>query len=274
MTSEAQRAANQRNAKKSTGPRTEDGKARSSANALRHGVYSTRHDSISASILEEDPDEVLSLLQDVYDELKPRTALEAVAVDTVATRVLNRVRVNRLTSPLASGAAPTDDDWYTVGTARNEVRVAREMLHAIDVMEERSDGPVGWMRLIFDVSRIVSPKIPFTPMQTWPNGELRPPETEDEWRFKFDDLVRTSFEDYDEARQFANAWIGRHAAEANAETRQEEANQARKLLEDFERIMRIADHVDRGFDRSMASFEKMRARTDREQGDPRNEPNP
>lgn len=40
MTSEARLIANRRNAKLSTGPRTADGKARASKNALRHGLNS------------------------------------------------------------------------------------------------------------------------------------------------------------------------------------------------------------------------------------------
>ena len=38
MTSEAKAAANRRNAKRSTGPRTASGKARASRNAFRHGL--------------------------------------------------------------------------------------------------------------------------------------------------------------------------------------------------------------------------------------------
>src|SRR4051812_42325093 len=38
-TSERQREANRQNAAKSTGPKTEEGKAASSANALQHGVF-------------------------------------------------------------------------------------------------------------------------------------------------------------------------------------------------------------------------------------------
>jgi hypothetical protein len=41
MASEQQIAANRRNAKKSTGPRSADGKARSRRNALRHGLSIT-----------------------------------------------------------------------------------------------------------------------------------------------------------------------------------------------------------------------------------------
>jgi hypothetical protein len=274
MTSEAQRAANQRNAQKSTGPRTEEGKARSSANSLKHGAYSGRQDIITSSILAEDPEEVIELVTDIIDELDPQTALEAAAAHTVALRVLNRLRANRLLAPLAHGVAPAYDNRYTIGTARNEVRVGEETLRAIDVIEGIIDEPVDWLRLIIDLNRIVTPATPFDLMQTWPNGERRAPVTEDEWRFKFEDLMLTSFADYDEARTFASSWSHRHAPDASVEHRAEEATQARQLLEDFERTTRIADHVDRGFDRAMASFEKMRARTDREQGDPRNEPNP
>jgi hypothetical protein len=41
MASDKQIAANRRNATKSTGPRTQEGKARSRLNALRHGLAST-----------------------------------------------------------------------------------------------------------------------------------------------------------------------------------------------------------------------------------------
>jgi hypothetical protein len=39
--SDKQKAANKRNAKRSTGPRTRDGKERSSMNALKHGICQT-----------------------------------------------------------------------------------------------------------------------------------------------------------------------------------------------------------------------------------------
>lgn len=271
MTTAAQQAANSRNAQHSTGPLTEDGKARSSANSLKHGAYSGLQDVITSSILQEDPEEVMALLEDIIDELDPQTALEAAAAHTVAARVLNRLRANRLLAPLAHGVAPAYDARYTIGTARNEVRVGEETLRAIDVIEGIIDEPVDWLRLLFDLVRIVTPTTPFDMMQTWPDGERRAPDTEDEWRFKFEDLMLTSFSDYDDARAFAAGQIRRHAPDAKAEHCAERAAQAQQLLHDFERTTRIADHVDRGFDRAMASFEKMRARTNCESDSARDE---
>ncbi len=41
MSTAAQQQANKENAKHSTGPRTDEGKQRTSQNALKHGLYAT-----------------------------------------------------------------------------------------------------------------------------------------------------------------------------------------------------------------------------------------
>jgi hypothetical protein len=48
MTSETKRAANRRNAARSTGPRSAAGKTRASQNALRHGLASSLHQDAAA----------------------------------------------------------------------------------------------------------------------------------------------------------------------------------------------------------------------------------
>jgi hypothetical protein len=63
---EAQINANRENAKKSTGPRTAAGKAASSRNRLLHGLRANKH-----ILLDEDPEDFLILLHDLYDRFQP-----------------------------------------------------------------------------------------------------------------------------------------------------------------------------------------------------------
>ncbi len=55
-------AANRKNAQRSTGPRTQDGKARSRQSALRHGVYASVEVAVERGPFAEDPEEVDELL--------------------------------------------------------------------------------------------------------------------------------------------------------------------------------------------------------------------
>ena len=63
---EAQIKANRQNAKKSTGPRSAQGKAASSRNGLTHGLSANKH-----ILLDEDTEEFLLLLKDLYDRFRP-----------------------------------------------------------------------------------------------------------------------------------------------------------------------------------------------------------
>src|ERR1039458_4492409 len=68
---EAQINANRENAKKSTGPRTAEGKAASSRNRLLHGLRANKH-----ILLDEDPEEFLFLLDDHLDRFHDVAAKE------------------------------------------------------------------------------------------------------------------------------------------------------------------------------------------------------
>jgi hypothetical protein len=79
MTSQRQLEANQANAKRSTGPRTLDGRARSRMNAVKHGLTAKY-----IVIGDEDPDEFEALRADLESDFQPSTRLEYELVDRLA----------------------------------------------------------------------------------------------------------------------------------------------------------------------------------------------
>ncbi len=80
---------NRANAKKSTGPKTVEGKAASSQNAFKHGMYSK-----SACIPGENPEDLDALRADLRAEHQPASPTEEILVDELAHHYwrINRYR--------------------------------------------------------------------------------------------------------------------------------------------------------------------------------------
>src|SRR3954449_2002546 len=85
IVSEARLAANRRNAQRSTGPKTEEGKQRSRANALKHGLC-------ASVVVAEDARLVQQRASDWFDALKPQDEFHSWLVDEVA---LISIRIDR-----------------------------------------------------------------------------------------------------------------------------------------------------------------------------------
>ncbi len=81
--SPAQLAANRANARKSTGPRTPEGKARSSRNALKHGLLA-RHLVLGDNDPHEVRQEFRILLLGLLDDYRPQTHAQKALVHTIA----------------------------------------------------------------------------------------------------------------------------------------------------------------------------------------------
>ena len=79
MISSLQASANQSNAQKSTGPITEEGKAKVANNAIKHGLFSKR-----LILSDEDPVEYQTLFQQLQSELAPTGILEQTLVGSVS----------------------------------------------------------------------------------------------------------------------------------------------------------------------------------------------
>src|ERR1039458_10569240 len=100
MSSATQFAANQANAQHSTGPRTDEGKARVSQNALRHGL-TARH----LVIRDDEHEEFADLLNSLSSELDPQGAIETIAFQELLHAAWNLHRFRRIEAEASRGTA-------------------------------------------------------------------------------------------------------------------------------------------------------------------------
>src|SRR5271166_6507048 len=77
MATPSQIAANRENSKKSCGPKTAEGKAKSCLNHLSHGFTSNTTQLIAG----ENPEELKALLADLMSEYQPQTPTEQILVE-------------------------------------------------------------------------------------------------------------------------------------------------------------------------------------------------
>ena len=96
MATKRQIAANRRNARRSTGPRTAAGKAASSANALRHGLAAAR----AVVLPDEDADAYERLRQGVIADLDPAGALQEALAQRIVVLLWRLDRAARLEAEL------------------------------------------------------------------------------------------------------------------------------------------------------------------------------
>ena len=99
MTSEKQRKANRQNAKNSTGPRTDEGKQRTSQNALKHGLLAR-----DAVLPGEDPAVFDRHFRDFEDTIEPQNALEFALVRQIADAEWRLRRLARIETAFLADA--------------------------------------------------------------------------------------------------------------------------------------------------------------------------
>jgi hypothetical protein len=87
MATKTQIAANHRNARRSTGPRTKEGKATVSQNALRHGLTSLQRPPFPSSS---------RLFQEMCEDFDPATPAECKLVEDLAFHLFVADRADRL----------------------------------------------------------------------------------------------------------------------------------------------------------------------------------
>lgn len=147
MASEAQTAANRRNAEKSTGPRTDEGKAKASQNALRHGLRARKVISFD----ESEPD-FLAYHAEIRESLEPADAVEENLVERIAMCGWRLRRMYRVEAELIDGwrnASPRRFEDLQIGAvfecspdemtrlSRYEVTLDRALHRAFVMLDRR-----------------------------------------------------------------------------------------------------------------------------------------
>jgi hypothetical protein len=99
MFSEARQTANAANASLSTGPRTNEGKARSSQNACTHGLTAAQ-----LVIAAEDHEEFDELHAELQADIRPQGALQQILFDQLVASAWNLRRIRRMETELTASA--------------------------------------------------------------------------------------------------------------------------------------------------------------------------
>ena len=125
MASAAQINANQANAQHSTGPNTDEGKARVSQNALRHGL-TARH-----LVIRDDEHEEFAALQNALsEELAPQGAMEAIVFQELLHAAWNLQRFRRIEAEVSRGAIEDFTDPATTTVLDRLTRYQARALRA------------------------------------------------------------------------------------------------------------------------------------------------
>ena len=128
MTTEKQILANQQNAKRSTGPRTEAGKRRSRRNAIRHGL---RAETVIDGL--EDAADYRAFERAIKSDYSPQTAIEGQLVSRLASLLWWLRRAVIIESALLNMQAETMPSPYSRPTSQPHVdslSIFRKFLHS------------------------------------------------------------------------------------------------------------------------------------------------
>jgi hypothetical protein len=146
--SDIQLEANQKNAERSTGPTTPEGKARSSQNAVKHGL-TARRTVITVGDGAESIEDYERLLSALQEEFNPETAYEELCVDRIAHLMWQEQRAQLATIGVLRRGR--DSASFRVGTLRSAA-VEKAVQHLVEAPGEHSVRALRGSQTAFDAT--------------------------------------------------------------------------------------------------------------------------
>jgi hypothetical protein len=170
MATVAQIAANRLNAQKSTGPRTTEGKAASSTNALKSGIYAQ-----SLIIRGVDPADLEALRDDFYAHHQPQSPDERALVDVLVHSEWTLRRLRKCATQLWETVfllVTQPEDLQQTGLARGFIE-AESYFTSVQCLINANER--AFHRALADLERLKKSRTPIQPAETKaPSAELAP----------------------------------------------------------------------------------------------------
>lgn len=131
--SELKSAAARANGRRSKGPKTEEGKARASANSFKHGFYAARVFPTEESYKKDAP-QYNALIAALYEHYAPKGSLEKLRVEQIAVHELCYARLLQVEQKYMSGGGI--EASLIESTARTETSISRRIERFTESLEK------------------------------------------------------------------------------------------------------------------------------------------
>lgn len=230
--SEKQLRANQENAQKSTGPKTDAGKDAVSKNATKYGIFAaTRIEAVDDGTYAEDPEELRDDVASLIDSLGPRDAIEVEIATRLAGVMIRLRRLERWSAlRIADVSTPTELDLRNGSRSEHKALI---LSHHADLLVQHLSGVAMSEEpdyaLFAYFARYHGPNPNLGVKGLW--TDEREPETEEEWDRAFRALVAHHWPKSGQAQAWANALALKLSNEHDRVRDMEARSAARRILD-------------------------------------------
>lgn len=266
MSSDAQIAANRRNALRSSGPTTSLGKSRSAMNALQHGGYSDGATPIPRGPFAEDPAVLEEAIDEIVQALHPRDAVEWQQARLVAGTYNQLRRLDEFEAHAIGGDTGAHPHQVQLGqiaeVADFEGGCAWSVYETLADLENCSDDPEddgNWEHLARFLVRTRPEGKAEWVKEIWTNERV--PGNQAEWKRVTLTLAKNHHGSVDNAAMWAWKYSSDRFAEASAAQTELLENAARKALErTLTKTTDLRTRLSRQLQQHNAMFKQLAAR--------------